>query len=95
MAEDINVVLERHGAELADHERRIHALEKGQDTISRLTLDVAKISVKLDTMSEKMDRLDSKVEALEQKPAKRWDGLITALVSAVVGIIIGWIMVGR
>lgn len=95
MAEDLQIVMERQNAELEDHERRIRSLEKGQDAINRLTLDVAKISVKLDSLTEKLDKLDGKVETLEQKPAKRWDGLITALVSAVVGIIIGWVMVGR
>lgn len=95
MAEDIQILLERHTSELDEHERRIHALEKGQDAVNRLILDVAKISAKLDYMSEKLDRLESKVETLEQKPAKRWDGLVTAIISAAIGIFVGWIMVGR
>lgn len=93
--DDMQAALARQEATLDEHERRIHALEKGQDAIQRLTLDVAKISAKLDFLAEKLDKMDGKVEALEQKPAKRWDGLITALISAAVGVIIGWIMVGR
>jgi alcohol dehydrogenase class IV len=93
--EDMQAALARHDATLDEHERRIHALEKGQDAIQQLTLDVAKISAKMDFLAEKMDKLDSKVEALEQKPAKRWDGLVTALITALAGALIGWLMDGR
>lgn len=93
--DDIQAIVAQHSMELDEHERRISSLEKGQDAIRQLTLDVAKISAKLDFMVEKIDKLDSKVETLEQKPAKRWDGLVTAIVTALAGAIIGWLMAGR
>ena len=93
--EDMQAALARHDATLDEHERRIRGLEKGQDAIQQLTLDVAKISAMMDFLAEKMDKLDSKVEALEQKPAKRWDGLVTALITALAGALIGWLMAGR
>lgn len=92
---DVMTTLAQHSAELDNHERRLHDLEKGQGAVQQLALDMAKVSAKLDFLAEKLDKLDGKVEALEQKPAKRWDGLVTALISAAVGIMIGWIMVGR
>lgn len=95
MADDIQTVLAHHTAELDEHERRIVSLEKGQDAVRQLTLDIAKISAKLDFLAEKLDKLDGKVETLEQRPAKRWDGLVTAIISAAVGVVIGWLMVGR
>lgn len=95
MAEDVQTTVARHDAELAEHERRINSLEKGQNIINSLALDIAKVSSKLDFLVEKVDKIDNKVEDIEQKPGKRWDGMITAIISACIGIIIGWILLGR
>ena len=92
--DDINVTLERHSSELSEHERRIGNLERKQDAITKLTLDMAQVFVRLDTLVEKLDKLDRKVEVLEQKPAKRWDGLITALITAAAGVVIGLLLGG-
>ena len=92
--DDIQVTLERHTSELNEHERRIGKLEQKQDAITKLTLDMAQVFVRLDTLVEKLDKLDRKVEILEQKPAKRWDGLVTALITAAAGVVIGLLLGG-
>lgn len=61
---------------------------------------MAKISINLENIEKKVDNLESKIdtqfdkfardiEDLKLKPAKRWDGLVTVLISLFVGAIFG------
>jgi hypothetical protein len=53
---------------------------------------LSRVEEKLDFLLNDIKKLDSKVEALEQKPVKKWDGIITALLAAVGGGIGGTIL---
>lgn len=71
---------------------RITILEEGQkslhkrvDHIEGLAEGVNKISVEMQYMREDLNKLIEKVEAVESRPAKRWDLIITAVISAIGG----------
>lgn len=53
---------------------------------------LSRVEEKLDFLLNDIKKLDSKVEALEQKPVKKWDGIITALLAAVGGGVGGTIL---
>ena len=44
-------------------------------------------------LSNQQDHED-RIRALEQKPVRRWDALITGIISAVIGVVIGFLIIG-
>lgn len=40
---------------------------------------------KIDEIKESVDGLTTKVETIEQKPAKRWDGIVDKIIYGIVG----------
>lgn len=44
-------------------------------------------------LSNQQDHED-RIRALEQKPARRWDAVITGIISAVIGVVIGILING-
>jgi len=59
---------------LKDHEERIREIEK-KDTV------IAKIQKDIEHLISVVDPLAAAVEILKNRPAKRWDVLVTALIS--------------
>ena len=92
MNDNLDVIVAQHEKELEEHGRRIQQLEKDREGVITTARAVAVITERLNTVIEKIDTLTSKVDVIEGKPIKRWDGLITAVISAVVGIVVGWIL---
>lgn len=84
---------------------RITALEssyksehKRLDRIETIVNSVQEIVVEIKHLREDMNAVSSKVDEIENKPAKRWDlivtGFISAITSGVVGLIVGNIIGG-
>ena len=44
------------------------------------------------TMSSKVDSMDSAVKRLQSVPASRWEGLIKAVVTALVAGLVGYVL---
>lgn len=94
MSEDVQVLLGRFDEKLDALGNRVHELERDRSVNVEMQKSIAAITANLSTLTSKIDALNAKVDELEKKPAKRWDSLITAIIGAVAGIIIGWIMSG-
>lgn len=45
-------------------------------------------------MREKLDKIDINVETIMNKPAKRYESIITQILSAVIGVLVGFILSG-
>lgn len=71
------------------NEGRIKKLENEHETLHKLTTSVAVMAEKVSTMANVVDNLDSRVNSIEDKPAKRWDGLIDKIIAVVAGAVIG------
>ncbi len=81
--------------------RRIDAMEKNQEALNRLATAVEVMSREQKHQTEgladlKADVADlaEKVEAVEQKPAKRWDGMVEKFMSGLVGAVATLIIAG-
>ena len=64
---------------------RIKALEDAMHEISRLTTSVEKMAVNMGYMAEEQKKQGDRLTAIEEKPAKRWDAVITGIIGAIVG----------
>lgn len=73
---------------------RLNDLEATVKEISRLTVSVEKLAVSMSTMADELKRQGERLTAIEEKPAKRWDTVISGIISGVIGILIGLMSAG-
>lgn len=72
------------------NERRIGDLESDNKALLDLSTSVAVMAEQMKTMSSKVDSMDTAVKRLQSVPASRWDGLIKAVVTAIVSGLVGY-----
>ena len=74
--------------------RRIDRLEERQDNLEKLTETVATMQAELKNTAMMVGETRDAVKELQAKPAKKWDALIAAVVSALVGLVVGLLFRG-
>lgn len=72
------------------NERRIGDLETDNKALLDLSTSVAVMAEQMKTMSSKVDSMDTAVKRLQNVPASRWEGLIKAVVTALVAGLVGY-----
>ena len=74
--------------------RRMDSLEKLIETVQTLALSVKELSTRQESTEEQLGTISKKVTAIEEKPAKYWSSVITAVISALVGAAIAYFIKG-
>lgn len=69
--------------------RRIEGLEHRQSNLERLTETVATMQAELKNVLVTVSETKDAVHELQEKPGKRWEALIAAVLSALAGVAIG------
>lgn len=73
-----------------DHEKRIQQMEKSKE---KTDYQYEQIIDMLNKLNEKtIPNLTTQIEELKDKPVKRYDQVITGIISAVVGGIVGFVI---
>lgn len=93
--EEMAVKLAEVDARSKSNTHRLDELGEKVDVLNRLTTAVEVMAAEQKHQSETMTEikndvtaLDKKVEAIEQKPAKRWDGLVEKVIYGIVGALV-------
>ena len=71
---------------------RIEKLECSTEAINRLATSMEVMVNKQEQVAETVEKLDSKVSSLENKPIKRFDGLIDKIVWSVCAAVIAFLL---
>lgn len=71
---------------------RLDKLEESTEAINRLATSMEIMAERQEQTVETIDKLDRKVTALEEKPARRWDGLVDKIVWAIAAAFVGFIL---
>ena len=84
--------MEEFGAALARQEEKINGLARRMDNLEKLTESVNKLAISVERLTAQQQTTDTEitkltgdVNELKEKPAKRWDTVIAAVISALVG----------
>lgn len=56
---------------------RLEVLEKNAEAANKMAAGVERLATNMENMVKEQERQGERLEALEQKPAKRWDSLVT------------------
>lgn len=74
------------------NERRIVDLESDNKALQDLAKSVAVLAEQMKAINSKVDSMESSVRQLQSVPGSRWEGVIKAVVTAVVAGLVGWAM---
>ena len=80
-----------------EHERishRLTAVEESVREIGRLTVSVEKMAVSMEGMTKEQAKMADRLNDIEQKPVKRWETIVSAILTGLVGLLIGLISAG-
>ena len=91
---NIELKLNDHEHEIGSLKHRMKAVEENQKALNSLATSVAVMVEKQDAIAEKVEGIDAKVSTLEQRPAKKWDGIVEKALAALVGAFVAWILSG-
>ena len=84
----------RIDAEEKRQNERLAALERGLQEIGKITVNVEKLATNIEAMTLEIKEQGERLKEIESKPAKRWDTIIAAVITGVVGILIGLFSAG-
>lgn len=89
---EMKAVVERLEMQMDGIEKRLNKFEQTTEdlrkSISDLSISITKLTERLSNYENKMDELTESVNEIKSKPGKRWDGVITAFLAALVGALV-------
>lgn len=98
MAEDLSVKVAELEQRAKSNTRRIDKLETSTDALHELTLAVREMVVKQDytaasinNLNNKVDVIDQRMDTIENKPAKRWEGIVEKIIWAAIAAVLGFV----
>lgn len=71
--------------------RRIDLLEENVLEIGQLTTTVAKLAMNMESVLDTQRQQDKRIETLESRDGEKWRQVTGYIITAVVGIIIGYV----
>lgn len=78
-------------SEKAAHvDESVKSAHKRIDDLKRLTELVYDIASSMKTMQNSIKTMDDRLKVIEDKPAKRWELIVTSVITTLVGIAIGY-----
>lgn len=76
-------------ASIKSAHHRIDELQETHKAIKDLAIATAQIAAETKALREDYAKADERIEALEDKPIKRYETFITAIITGLAGILIG------
>lgn len=71
----------------------VKELKKVYDVVNRQTIATEKLALEMKYMREDQKSAEERIKLLEEKPVKRYDTVITTIVSNIIALIIGAVAV--
>ena len=81
-----------HDAKIKGVEHRVKDLENEVHDLRDLTKAVAVTNNNVEQLTDKVGELHLDVKEIKEKPANRWEKVITAIITGAVGTLIGAIL---
>lgn len=85
---DIEVKIAEQGKEIGALKHRMSAVEEIVSVVHQLAQEMVGLTKEVGFMNQTLVQLTAKVTHLEQTPARRWDGVVTTLIGAVIGAVV-------
>ncbi|MEE3417757.1 MAG: hypothetical protein VZQ62_00290 [Methanosphaera sp.] len=76
--------------EFDDLKRDVKDLQKVFDKINSIAISTEKLAVEMKYMREEQTKMDGRITTIEEKPVKRYDSIVTYIITTVIGAAIGY-----
>ena len=83
--QDICAALARQEEQIKGLARRMDSLEKLTESVNKLAISVERLTSQQATTETQIATLTGDVNEIKNRPAKRWETVIAAIISALVG----------
>lgn len=83
--QDIGMAIARQEEQIRGLAQRMDNLEKLTESVNKLAISVERLTQQQATTETQVETLTGEVNDIREKPAKRWDTVVTAIISALVG----------
>ena len=87
--DDTSAAIARMEEQIKSLDRRMGNLEKLTESVQTLALSVQELATKQSSTEHDVEALTNEVAEIRDKPAKRWDAIVAALIAGLVGAGIG------
>lgn len=91
---DIGAALARQEEQIKGLARRMDNLEKLTESVNKLAISVERLTAQQATTDTQIETLTGDVNELKDKPAKRWETVVAAIISALIGAGIALVIKG-
>jgi hypothetical protein len=71
---------------------RLNEVEKKQNDLTELVTTVGVLATREEQVEKDVKEIKSDVKILTGKPGKRWDGLVSQLITLVVAAVVGFVL---
>lgn len=75
-----------------DH--RITELEQNFKVVQDLVISTKELALSMETMAKELEKQGACLRELEYKPVKRWELVITSIITGIIGALLGMVMKG-
>ncbi|MBE5852803.1 MAG: hypothetical protein E7299_07625 [Lachnospiraceae bacterium] len=89
--EEVAVMLAEHGKEIGSLKHRVDDVEELVHAVNELALSVKELAgsvsytnVRMDHYEESLKNQGERIGELEKKPSRRWESLVTVIITALV-----------
>lgn len=76
--------------EFDDLKNDVKDLKKVFDKINSIAISTEKLAVEMKYMREEQAKMDSRITTIEERPVKRYDSIVTYIITTIIGAIIGF-----
>lgn len=77
---------------VAHIEESVKSAHKRIDGIDALTRSVYELASSIKTMQHDISDISGRIKTIEEKPAKRWDLVVSTVITTFVGAVIGYFL---
>ena len=77
--------LARDSERLKALDSRMTNLEKLTESVNKLAISLERLTAQQSATEKRVETIAGDVETIKEKPSKRWDTIIAAIISALVG----------
>lgn len=91
---EFNLATKRIDEENKRQNERLQSLETNYAIVNQLSIHMERLASNMEAMAKELARQGTKLDDLEMKPAKRWDLIITSIITGLAGAFIGLLLKG-
>ena len=75
--------------------KRLDSLENGMQGVMAISVNVERLAANIEQMTKILGEQGERLKAIEEKPAKKWETVVTAIISVAVGFLLNMLMTGK